>query len=281
MPSSFCSAPRDSIFPRYILDESLGIHADRARGPFLQAVANGVTLNLLGLVALDSFRRRRLKGLSALLLLIARAAGDSGDPNPGGVALLRRQHPGLAALFLRAREFAGPVFCLILAGAVGLLAALSFDDEEYSFFDRLEERSPVEFRVVMYRTGLEMFLEKPCFGWGAGDLQPELAKRVHEFHQSAFFFHNTYLEIAVQHGLLGLALYLWVVVDLVPAGLRSGEITIAAADGNFLDEQFPFALASSGRGVSAERQLRGDELPVCKWIAVHYRRNPGSAESPC
>jgi hypothetical protein len=36
------------IFPRYILDESLGYHADRARGPFLQAVANGVALNLLG-----------------------------------------------------------------------------------------------------------------------------------------------------------------------------------------------------------------------------------------
>src|SRR6266571_5490622 len=32
------------IFPRYILDEGLGIHADRARGPLLQAVANGVTL---------------------------------------------------------------------------------------------------------------------------------------------------------------------------------------------------------------------------------------------
>lgn len=41
------------IFPRYILDEGLGYHADRARGPFLQAVANGVTLNLLGVVALN------------------------------------------------------------------------------------------------------------------------------------------------------------------------------------------------------------------------------------
>ena len=38
--------------------------ADRARGPFLQAVANGVSLNLLGLVALDSFRRRRLRSAS-------------------------------------------------------------------------------------------------------------------------------------------------------------------------------------------------------------------------
>jgi hypothetical protein len=47
---------REFIFPRYILDEGLGYHADRARGPFLQAVANGVALNLLGLIALYSFR---------------------------------------------------------------------------------------------------------------------------------------------------------------------------------------------------------------------------------
>jgi len=62
---------RQFIFPRYILDEGLGYHADRARGPFLQAVANGVALNLLGLVALNSFRRRRLRGVLALLFLVA------------------------------------------------------------------------------------------------------------------------------------------------------------------------------------------------------------------
>ena len=67
----FLFGAKGLIFPRYILDESLGIHADRARGPFLQAVANGVTLNLLGLIALDSFRRGRLKRLPALLFLIA------------------------------------------------------------------------------------------------------------------------------------------------------------------------------------------------------------------
>jgi len=52
---------RDLIFPRFILDENLGIHADRARGPFLQAVANGVSLIFLSLVALDSYRRGRLR----------------------------------------------------------------------------------------------------------------------------------------------------------------------------------------------------------------------------
>jgi hypothetical protein len=59
------------IYPRFILDEGIGIHADRARGPFLQAVANGVCLNLLGLIALDSFRRKRLRGWFAGILFLA------------------------------------------------------------------------------------------------------------------------------------------------------------------------------------------------------------------
>src|SRR5271166_90196 len=38
---AFLMGAKSLIFPRFILDESLGYHADRARGPFLQAVANG------------------------------------------------------------------------------------------------------------------------------------------------------------------------------------------------------------------------------------------------
>jgi O-antigen ligase len=126
---------------------------------------------------------------------------------------------------------------LILAGGVALLTALSFEDTNHSSFARLEERSPVEFRVVMYQTGVEMFLEKPLTGWGLGDLQPELAKRVHDFHQPAFFFHNTYLEIAVQDGLLGLGLYLWIVIDLFRLGRRR-QPHAPSEEGTFLDEQF-------------------------------------------
>ena len=88
----------------------------------------------------------------------------------------------------------------------------------------------------MYRTGLEMFSEKPWMGWGAGDLQPELSRRVNDFHQRAFFFHNTYLEIAVQHGMVGLALYLWVVVDL--SGWVRRRRHVAQSDGTFLDRHF-------------------------------------------
>ena len=162
----FLFGAKGLIFPRYILDEGLGIHADRARGPFLQAVANGVTLNMLGLIALDSFRRGRLKGLSALLLA---------DCVP--LAILATQTRGVWL------SFAGciPWFCCFLfepAGSPGLPLPGSRRRSgtcwpysvstmpNSSIYDRLEERSPVEFRVVMYRTGVEMFLEKPFAGWG-------------------------------------------------------------------------------------------------------------------
>jgi hypothetical protein len=49
---AFLADTRTLIFPRFILDESLGFHPDRARGPFLQAVANGVSLNILGILVL-------------------------------------------------------------------------------------------------------------------------------------------------------------------------------------------------------------------------------------
>jgi putative inorganic carbon (HCO3(-)) transporter len=230
-----CDA-KDLIFPRYILDESLGIHADRARGPFLQAVANGVTLNLLGLIALDCFRRRRLPRVLALLFAIAVPLAVLATETravwlsfAGSVVVLLFFSPN--------RRLRRACFCLIAAAGMGLLVALSFEDTNTTFDARLEERSPVEFRVVMYRAGLEMFLDKPLLGWGANDVQPELARRVHDFHQKAFFFHNTYLEIGVEHGVAGLALYLWMIVELLRLGGKRRP-HLASPPGTFLDEDF-------------------------------------------
>ena len=38
-------------------------------------------------------------------------------------------------------------------------------------------------------------------------MRDELGRRISDFHQEAFYFHNTYLEVLVEHGLLGLLLY--------------------------------------------------------------------------
>src|ERR1700680_1674478 len=66
---AFLVGAKSLVFPHFILDESLGYHADRARGPLLQAVANGVSLNMLGVLALHAHLRGRIRGVKAAVLL--------------------------------------------------------------------------------------------------------------------------------------------------------------------------------------------------------------------
>ena len=214
---SFAGLPA-LIFPRYILDESIGIHADRARGPFLQAVANGVSLNILGLVALDAFRRKSLSALASAALLISvpiallatktRAVWLSAAVSLGAILFGSKN--------ARLRKAALAVF--IFASIAGCAAWL-YQISSGSLSDRLADRSPVDFRVGMYRAGWDMFLEKPLLGWGGDSaIQAELTRRVSGFHLESYVFHNTYLELAVQHGALGLGLYLLLFLRLFRLG---------------------------------------------------------------
>lgn len=231
----FLIGARAYIFPSFILDESLGIHADRARGPFLQAVANGVSLTLLGLVALDSYRRGRLRGFLALAFVFA---------VPAAVLATKTRSVwisfGAAAVALwvfspdaRIRRACGSLVLAAIMVASGTCLACLRDG---SLGDRLEERSPVEFRLSMYRAGWEMFRQKPLLGWPSDDIQPELARIVDGFHQEQFFFHNSYLEVAVTQGAVGLCVYLWLLVDLFRVGRKIHQEKYA--EGHFVDQKF-------------------------------------------
>ncbi len=232
----FMAGMKEFIFPRYILDESLGIHADRARGPFLQAVANGLALNLLGLLALDSFRRRRLRGVAAIFLLAAlplaivatrtRAVWAS---FAGSILIL--------LLSTRNRRLRRGCLALTVAGLVGIGVLLSYADHHRSLSERLEESGPVKFRMAVYQAGWGMFLERPFSGWDEHAMQAELANRVSDFHDERYYFHNTYLEILVRYGVLGLGLYFWVVIDLFRVGRKRLRSNFSP-DGTLLDEQF-------------------------------------------
>jgi O-antigen ligase len=79
-----------------------------------------------------------------------------------------------------------------------------------------------------------VFLQKPLNGWGARAMQAELSNRITEFRQDEYFFHNTYLEVLVQYGLVGLALYIWVFIDL----FRVARNNAFESNGGFLDRQF-------------------------------------------
>jgi len=231
----FMVGATEFIFPRYILDEGLGIHADRARGPFLQAVANGLTLNMLGLLAMDSFRRHRLPKAPAVLLLTAL---------PLAIVATKTRAVWLSfagsilwlMFFSPSRCLRRTCLCLVLGGGLGLLAMLSLGDSQLSLRDRLEESGPVTFRLAVYQAGWEMFQQKPFSGWGSLAMQAELSSRISDFHQEQFYFHNTYLEILVQYGVVGLALYGWLIVGLFRLG--RGRPGLHSPVGTFPDAHF-------------------------------------------
>lgn len=223
------------ILPRFILDESLGIHADRARGPFLQAVANGVCLNMLALVALHSHARRRLPRFLAMILFLA---------VPLALLATRTRAVWLSAALsvavlvmrsdVRIRRVA---LALSIVAGLGFCATLIYQANSEDLSERLEDRSPLEFRMQMYQSGLEMLSERPLLGWGSdANVQPEIAKRINDFHPEHYLFHNTYLELAVERGALGLGLYAWLMVCFFRLG--SYRKVSASGDSGFLGEPF-------------------------------------------
>ena len=231
----YLAGAKSLIFPRFILDEGIGIHADRARGPFLQAVANGVCLNLLGLIAFDSFRRRRLRGLFAVILFFAAPLALLAT-RTRAVWLSAAVSVGFLTLFGFDRRVRRAAMALCGVAMVAMCTAVVYRSHSDSLSERLEERSPVDFRVVMYRTGWQMFTEKPLTGWSGGrKLQAEIGSRVWDFHPDYYVFHNTYLELGVEHGLIGLGLYTWLMFRLLQ--LRR-PIAPTQGEPHFIDAAF-------------------------------------------
>jgi putative inorganic carbon (HCO3(-)) transporter len=216
------------IFPRFILDESLGYHADRARGPFLQAVANGVSLNLLGVLALHALLRGRIRGVMAAVLLASLPLAILATMTR---AVWLSFAVSVGVLIFRSRNRRLRQICVAVAivGSLGLLIALSFDDQRRALKDRLQESGPVDFREAVYTGAWQMFLEKPFAGWGVNQMPTELARHVSGYRQKELYPHNTYLEILVEHGIFGFALYAWLMWEiwqlgrgLVPRAERNG-----------------------------------------------------------
>lgn len=201
------------VFPKFILDSNLGYHAERARGPFLQAVANGVSLNMLALLVLHAYRRGRLRGLKTLVVLAS-------VPIAILATMTRAVWLSFAASLLAVLFFSRNVrlrlaFIALLAIAVaGFGLVMSMTHLSDVLGDRVEETGPVEYRKAVYAGGWQMFLDRPITGWGFHQMPAYLPKYVSEFRGKVLYPHNTYLEILVENGLLGLSLYVWLMLEL-------------------------------------------------------------------
>lgn len=231
---AFLVGARELIFPRFILDESLGFHADRARGPLLQPVANGVSLNLLGIIALHSFRRRTARGAKVAVVL--------GSVPVAILATMTRAvwlsfgGSVIALIFLsKNRGLRRACIAATFVAAAGLVLVVSSTDLGGAITDRFEERAPVDFRQAMYAGGWAMFQQRPWTGWGFHQMPAELPRFVSGYSEKVLYPHNTYLELLVENGVLGLGLYLWLMWEL----WRLGRLPVPSHEKNcFLDPYF-------------------------------------------
>jgi O-antigen ligase len=209
------------VFPKFILDPGIGTHFLRARGPFLQAVANGVALNALGLIALDAFGRKRLPLILALPLLstlpIAIVATETRS-----VWLSFALSIALLLVWTPSARIRMVCAAFVVAGGLGLALFIAGSSPEDAR-ERLLDGETVDFRMAAYDAGWEMFVERPVLGWGSSRIQTELADRIRGFHGDVFAVHNTYFEILLEYGIVGFLLYAWVLVELIHLGRSSTE----------------------------------------------------------
>ncbi|HEV2698348.1 MAG TPA: hypothetical protein VGU90_10175, partial [Terriglobales bacterium] len=68
------------------------------------------------------------------------------------------------------------------------------------------------------------------------DIQPEMERRISSFHPERYLVHNTYLELAIERGMIGIALYAWMFTCLFRLSLKIAWRS--NNEGHFLDENF-------------------------------------------
>jgi O-antigen ligase len=222
------------VFPKFILDPNLGYHAERARGPFLQAVANGVSLNMLALLVLHGYRRGSLRSAKTLVVLASVPVAILATMTRA--VWLSFVGSLLVLLFLSKNVKVRLTFsALLVVAAAGLGVVMNSTQLGGVIGDRLQESAPVEFREAVYAGGWKMFLDRPITGWGFHQMPAELPKYVGEFHDKVLYPHNTYLEILAENGLLGISLYAWLMWELWRLGC--GKVAGSGAQ-VFLDAEF-------------------------------------------
>ena len=268
------------VFPKYILDPNYGIHAGRGRGPFVEAVTNGLALftcSVVCAIAVAQWHDRRARivaGAVGLLCLV-------------GVFLCLERSVWIGAALATcvgmlatrgARRYLVPV---ILALGIGIGATLVFIPGLHQrVTQRVDQKETIWDRRNLARAAINMVDARPLVGLGWSRFRRDSANY---FQQAAdipltattFGVHNTPLAYAADLGLIGVTLWALGLLCGVGAGLatrgppdllpwRIGLLTVAVATLVVIDAVPPSAwpnraiwllagVACSGRYLAARR----------------------------
>jgi O-antigen ligase len=200
------------VFPKYILDPNYGIHVGRGRGPFVDAVANGLALYTCAVVcvlAAASWLSREARACAiAVGLLCVVGAFISLERSVWIGAALGTVVAMLATP--RLRRYLVPTAIAIALSVV--CALLLIPGLEHNAQTRANNSRTLWDRKNLARAAVNMVDAKPLFGFGWGRFSSDSA----DYFQQAFDYpltatsagiHNTPLNYAVDLGLVGASLW--------------------------------------------------------------------------
>jgi len=209
------------VLPKYILDPTVGIHTDRARGPFGEAVGNGLGLYACTVAAVISLAVWRGPFARSAAIAVVLLCGV-------GVVFTLTRAIWLGAVLAtattliavpRLRRFLLPtaaVGAALVVGALVLVPGLSQQAE-----DRQGDQRPVWDRFNTNRAAMNMVAERPLLGFGWNqfvDESDDFFEQGEDYPltDSDVGVHNVFLSRAVELGLVGAVL--WTVALLLAVG---------------------------------------------------------------
>lgn len=217
------------IFPRYILDRSVGIHFERARGPFVQAAVNGTILGLVFTVLFyflfNSKRRTIWKIYSAILLILTPLAIFFTYTRAAWIGAFL----GFAVIAIFAfREKKGVAIILTIILCIAALspALLLMDDNTIALAsERAVAESPIYDRMNLYIASINMFVHHPLLGVGFGkfsELAPGYFRHIDgiPFRYSHFTEHDTFVGVLAEMGIVGITLILLIYFFILKRSIR-------------------------------------------------------------
>jgi putative inorganic carbon (hco3(-)) transporter len=198
------------VVPSYITDPNVGIHANRARGPFVEAAANGLALFACAVAAAMAAARwrGRARELAVGVAILCLAGIIFTVTRQAWLGAAVGSLVGLGAT-PRLRAYAVP----LVAGGV-LLVFVSFaviPGLQDRAGNRIDDQLPVWDRLNSDRAGLAMVAARPVLGFGWAKF---LESSQTYYKQAATYpltqvgqLHSVFLSNAVELGMVGALLW--------------------------------------------------------------------------
>ena len=272
------------IFPRYIVDPNVGIHFGRARGPFVEAVADGLSLYacfVAAMVGVVVWRHRRRLVLACSAVAVLCLVGTF-------FTLTRAVWIGSVAATMAAMLFAPQLRRYVIPAVVGgaavlglLLIAVPGVSSKAS--ERAADQSPVWDRYNTNAAAVRVIDTHPFFGVGWQkfvSVNPDYERQADSYPLTGdnIEVHNVFLSRAAELGLPGMFLFgIALAVAVGGALIRRGPpelyawrvgllaVTLSwiiAANLGPLGYAFPNYLLWLWAGVVAAPYLQGGERPA-------------------